>query len=478
MNFKPAYIVRLAMAILILLLLAVASVMAQRTVYEGTRTKLEVEHLKGDTYQWELYSDPNVNFALVNGNCPHASARFIGNNTGPAVEVEWLLPGIYFYKVTALSASECTNNLKLGMIKVIPYEVQAIIAGAAQSGVCQQFTLDGSASKGELLSYQWSVLDPGVALTSQNTVNTSLMLTPGYTGALPADFRVKLRVTNKDGKSDSDTISIKVDPLPVADIYSNNQPEKDGSMIVDGSVSRGTALSYKWTTSEGKIVGPIDRPTANLIGAGIYNLEVVDNNGCKSTKSFKFPLELFQIIANPDYARTSWAQDTTVFVLSNDHSSVDLIPGTVRVIQPPSRGQTRVNPDGTVTYTPTGRLPGRDHFVYEVCDALSQCDSALVTIDIYAAGLKIPEAFSPNGDGLNEHLVFKGLENYPKSRIHIYTRSGQLVYESDDYLNDWDGRTFKSTLSNLELVPTGVYYYVLELGGVNRTIKGFVYIAY
>jgi len=79
---------------------------------------------------------------------------------------------------------------------------------------------------------------------------------------------------------------------------------------------------------------------------------------------------------------------------------------------------------------------------------------------------------------LNEHLVFLGLENYPKTHLHVYTRAGQLVYESNDYLNDWDGRTIHSTLTNLEKVPTGVYYYILELGGVDQKVKGFVYIGY
>ena len=109
------------------------------------------------------------------------------------------------------------------------------------------------------------------------------------------------------------------------------------------------------------------------------------------------------------------------------------------------------------------------------------CDSALVTIDIYDAALKVPEAFSPNGDGLNDNLVFTGLENYPQSHLHVYTRSGQLVYQSDDYQNDWDGRTLspaRAGLTNNERVPTGTYYYILELGGANRTIKGFVYIGY
>ena len=98
-----------------------------------------------------------------------------------------------------------------------------------------------------------------------------------------------------------------------------------------------------------------------------------------------------------------------------------------------------------------------------------------MTIEIYDSGVKIPEGFSPNGDGENDLLVFPGLrENHPNSEIYIYTRSGQLVYQNLNYQNNWDGR-----MANHELVPTGTYYYVLKIKvPANRIIKSFIYIGY
>ena len=471
-------IVRLGLAVMLPMLLVLASARAQTVVYQGTTTTLEVIPVPGNTYMWELYSDATVNFATVPGNCPITSASFTGGNTSSLVNVLWLQPGIYFFKVTARNAVQCTNNIKLGMIRVMPLPIDAVISGATLIGSCQQVRLDASKSVGVITSYQWSVLDQGGALTRTTGPDTEFLLSPSYNGSLPSDFRIMLKITNSIGQTDTDTISVKIDPMPVAVIFSNGQPEKDGSMVVDGSISTGISLTYNWSTLEGKIVGPTNKPIANLLGAGIYNLEVVDIHGCKSVKTFRFPIELYQIIAKPDYSRTSWTENITITVLENDHATANLVPGTVRIIKMPSRGQTRVNPDGTITYIPSGRITGRDEFLYEVCDLVNLCDSALVSIDIYDTGLKAPEAFSPNGDGLNEHLVFLGLENYPKSHLHIYTRAGQLVYQSDDYLNDWDGTLSKSKVTNLEKVPTGVYYYILELGGVNQTRKGFVYVGY
>ncbi len=478
MKGQIRHMIRSVAAAFLPLLMALTPAKAGPIVYVGTTSTLEIVQMPGDTYVWDLYNDSTVNFAVVPGTCPSTSATFTGGNTGPKVSVTWLQAGVYFFKVTARNASDCTNNLKMGRIIVLPTGIDAIISAPTLIGSCQQVKLDASRSTGDIVRYDWSVLDSGGALTRLTGIDTEFLISPSYSGTLPADFRVMLRVTDRSGQTDSDTVTVRIDPLPIAGIVSSLQPQKDGSMIVDGSVSAGMGLSYKWSTSEGRIIGATDQASANLLGAGLYTLEVVDIHGCKSSKTFRFPIELYQIIAKPDYARTSWATDTTIAVLENDESTASLDPASVHVLTPPSRGKTRVNPDGTITYMPAGRITGRDDFLYEVCDVVGLCDSALVTIDIYDAGLKVPEAFSPNGDGINEHLVFPGLENYPNSHLHVYTRSGQLVYQSDDYQNDWDGSTVQSTLTNKKLVPTGVYYYILELGGVNRIVKGFVYIGY
>ncbi len=109
---------RLALVVLLPLLMAMAPATAQTVVYQGDTTPLSVVAVPGNTYSWELYSDPTVNFAKVPGNCPVTSAEFVGGNTGPSVNVKWLKAGTFFFKVTAVDATNCTNNLKIGMIIV------------------------------------------------------------------------------------------------------------------------------------------------------------------------------------------------------------------------------------------------------------------------------------------------------------------------------------------------------------------------
>jgi len=92
--------------------------------------------------------------------------------------------------------------------------------------------------------------------------------------------------------------------------------------------------------------------------------------------------------------------------------------------------------------------------------------------------LKITEGFSPNGDGINDLLLFEGLENYKATKLIIFTRDGQKIYENDDYKNDWDGKFFNNGSKDRVTVIRGTYYYVLKLGSTNLTFKGFIYIGY
>jgi hypothetical protein len=97
-----------------------AHAMAQTdTVYAGQSSVLNVVEVPGDTYTWELYDNvTGVDFVAIPGNCLPAEAYFTGGiNTGAAVNVTWLLPGTYFFKVTAVRPG-CTNNLKVGRIVV------------------------------------------------------------------------------------------------------------------------------------------------------------------------------------------------------------------------------------------------------------------------------------------------------------------------------------------------------------------------
>ena len=94
--------------------------------------------------------------------------------------------------------------------------------------------------------------------------------------------------------------------------------------------------------------------------------------------------------------------------------------------------------------------------------------------------LIIPNAFSPDGDGINDMWTIRGglNKNYPNNKIYIFNRWGVSVYESKGYLNDWNGSSNNNLSgSSSSDLPVGTYFYVLDLNGDGSNIKkGYIYL--
>jgi gliding motility-associated-like protein len=86
-----------------------------------------------------------------------------------------------------------------------------------------------------------------------------------------------------------------------------------------------------------------------------------------------------------------------------------------------------------------------------VTDQCGDADTLSIAIEFDDCTVVGPKVFTPNGDGYNQHLTFTNLEKHPNSKIVIYNRWGSKVYESDHYLNNWNGGNQKD----------GVYFYIL-----------------
>jgi len=81
---------------------------------------------------------------------------------------------------------------------------------------------------------------------------------------------------------------------------------------------------------------------------------------------------------------------------------------------------------------------------------------------------KVPNAFSPNGDGINDKWEIKYLNDYPECTVEIFTRTGQMIFQSYGYTTPWDGTYHGSAL------PIGTYYYIIQPGRGRATMSGSV----
>ena len=116
------------------------------------------------------------------------------------------------------------------------------------------------------------------------------------------------------------------------------------------------------------------------------------------------------------------------------------------------------------------------------------CDTTLIFIHVVVEEVvkedsvyfeilfEIPQGFSPNGDGVNDQFVIKGIQYFPKNTFKVFNRWGNLVYEKEGYLNEWDGTSQHHFSLSKEPLPAGTYFYILELNDGNKTYKGFLYL--
>jgi gliding motility-associated-like protein len=88
----------------------------------------------------------------------------------------------------------------------------------------------------------------------------------------------------------------------------------------------------------------------------------------------------------------------------------------------------------------------------------------------------IPQGFSPNGDGVNDLFVIKGISNYPHNTFTILNRWGSVVYNMHAYDNTWNGKSSEGLRFGGDDLPDGTYFYILDLGNNEKPYKGFIYI--
>jgi gliding motility-associated-like protein len=133
--------------------------------------------------------------------------------------------------------------------------------------------------------------------------------------------------------------------------------------------------------------------------------------------------------------------------------------------------------DTTYIHFPPGSLAG--------CYAVTAIDSfgnesvfsVLSCVD-NCIDYKLPNVFTPNGDGLNDYFRPNPYSFVERVDMKIYNRWGNLVFRTEDPDINWDGKQLNSD----RLVSPGVYYYVCDvfeqrISGLEvRNIVGFVYV--
>ena len=88
--------------------------------------------------------------------------------------------------------------------------------------------------------------------------------------------------------------------------------------------------------------------------------------------------------------------------------------------------------------------------------------------------IDVPQGLSPNNDGLNDCLILDHLEDREDiSRAIVFNRYGTVVFELNDYVDQWCG-----TDQDGELLPVGTYFYIIYFNSDREPIKSWIYLNY
>jgi len=196
--------------------------------------------------------------------------------------------------------------------------------------------------------------------------------------------------------------------------------------------------------------------------------------------------------ANPKCFISSAINYTLTVSDASGNFSVDVV--NVAIFSPPivSAGSDQTIIEGTNTqlfasgainyfWTPTETLYNQNTATpfAEPMDSTTYCvigadkngcgdKDCMVVYVIPSDELVIYNAFTPNGDGMNDVFFIGNIHKYLQSKLEVFNRNGKLVFHASPYLNNWNGKVDNSD------IPCATYYYVLTPGNgqskINRSV--------
>lgn len=326
-----------------------------------------------------------------------------------------------------------------------------------------------------------------------------------------ATYKVVVTNTNTSETCEDEIVVTMMEPINVSFeqtqlTCSNNKAEngQNAKVVATASGSGYVSFSYSWRSNTEPNVWTNPNNPQEAIGLKAWKEYIVDvtgvtANGDECTQSFTFtpksyPNPTLKIISDPK--DTAYIQNPYVsFRFEANMDSIEHNSWSWAFFNNPddqtqiSSTSTSLEPTNVYYSESKNGIPYRVELNVKSADY--GCDTTFTTgIIVLPVKLKIPNIFTPNGDGINDFFIIDKedptssdeesrksrsqeyesynilSDYYLSSKLTIFNRWGRIVYTSSDYRNDWDGGK----------LPDGTYFYVLECVGQysNQRYQGSV----
>ncbi|WP_236059501.1 PKD domain-containing protein [Chitinophaga rhizophila] len=361
----------------------------------------------------------------------------------------------YNAKLVAVSDHGCSSDTATRTINVHALPVPEFIL---PGNICMpegaaQFTNQSTTPDNAVMTYQWAFGDGGVETA----------VSPLYHYQNAGTYTVSLTATSVYGCTA--TTAKVLDAFfaqPVADFSVSPDTLCQGAdnVFTDQSLDNNSDIvSWAWTFGDGS--SSTDRnPVKRYTDPGDYSVQLVVTNGagCVSVPYTGNVVVYLQPVIDAGQS----------FIVNQ---------GTQIRFNPTANDSTVLTfrwtpPDGLSD--PTALRPvlrAMEDQVYTLT-AIGE-GSCIATDELSVKVFKpvtVPNAFSPNGDQINDKWVLTNLSEYAECVVEVFNRYGQRVYYSEGYKTPWDG-TYKGSL-----LPQATYYYVIKLKHGFAPMTGYVVI--
>jgi gliding motility-associated-like protein len=370
--------------------------------------------------------------ALSGGTAPYS---FLWSNQSVNLNPSGLSPGSYTLYVTdANGCMDSITGIVVGAFGGPSIDTsQMVINPVACDGTLGSITGITSPSPG--VSYGWS--------NQGNTADLSNLTSGMY----------QLTLTDANGCTSSYNFVVNQNN-PVT-IDQSQALVTNATCLMNGSISglsvSGGTNNYTYSWQPGNLS---TLNISNLPAGTSYVLTVTDANGCSDTSNL-------YTIGTPNYPVASFTYspaipnlgDSVTFTnTSSNYTSEQWINAGITVNQPSPWSYSYTAGTFQVTLTVTNN------------EGCTDTVSAFVTV---YDQIQVPNVFSPNNDMINDVLTIQSLK--PGTSLTILNRWGNVVYYSESYANNWDGKD-----QNGNDVSEGVYTIILT--DLQKTMTSYYFI--
>lgn len=380
----------------------------------------------------------------------------VRNNNTPFTHVfsNW---GNYNVTLRVTTSNGCVSVAKVLQVVVKPQPKPNFTfpASVCLPNALIPFTNTSTIADLTAMTYLWDFGDPGSGANSSSGVN------PSHTYTSVGPFNVNLQVTSIAGCVHDTTIALNViHPQPKAD-FAINKPSVcigDNVSFFDLSDGKdGVVNQWNWNFGDGlsdNVKNPVHLYTStNTFNVSLY---IINSQGCNSdTVNKQFTVHPYPVVnAGPDRVVLEGGSVSLQATASGNELTYLWSPATYlndKLVLVPVA--SNLLDDVTYTLTVTGR------------GGCAASDKVFVKL---LKAPKIPNTFTPNNDGINDFWTIEYLDTYPNNRVQIFTRTGQLVFESKGYGKPWDGTM------NGKPLPFDTYYYIVEPNNGRKPMTGYV----